>query len=99
MSFALRLAVTALAATSVAALPCACDVTALLPYLPPNQTNLTLILGESTRFVTLGRGVQNYTCSSTGTWTNVGALARLFDIRDIDPILFASLPATALAIP
>ncbi|KAJ3885417.1 putative malate dehydrogenase [Lentinula edodes] len=32
------------------------------------------------RFVGLGVGTQNYTCASSGTYTNVGALAELFDI-------------------
>ncbi|KAE9399767.1 hypothetical protein BT96DRAFT_881869 [Gymnopus androsaceus JB14] len=30
-------------------------------------------------FIGLGVGTQNYTCESTGTYTNVGALAELFD--------------------
>ncbi|KAE9408049.1 hypothetical protein BT96DRAFT_933059 [Gymnopus androsaceus JB14] len=30
-------------------------------------------------FIGLGVGTQNYTCGSTGTYTNVGALAELFD--------------------
>ncbi|KAJ4495736.1 putative malate dehydrogenase [Lentinula edodes] len=32
------------------------------------------------KFVGLGVGTQNYTCASSGTYTNVGALAELFDI-------------------
>ncbi|KXN81690.1 hypothetical protein AN958_03937 [Leucoagaricus sp. SymC.cos] len=35
---------------------------------------------ETLSYVAVAIGTQNYTCSSTGTYTNVGAVAELFDI-------------------
>ncbi|KAI0078332.1 putative malate dehydrogenase [Panus rudis PR-1116 ss-1] len=40
------------------------------------------------RFVGLGVGVQNYTCSAGGTFTNVGAVAELFDISCLPAVAF-----------
>ncbi|CAE6401873.1 hypothetical protein ACGC1H_000220 [Rhizoctonia solani] len=47
--------------------------------LPSNQTALTVPTGTLV-YIALGVGVQNYTCGSTGTFTSVGAVAKLFDI-------------------
>mgnify|MGYP001563686020 FL=1 len=67
--------------------------------LPAPSTGLAL------KFVTLGRGVQNYTCAS-GTPASVGAIAEIFDITAFakassDSSDFTGLPAAAayLAIP
>jgi hypothetical protein len=43
--------------------------------LPSNQTTLSVPSGQKTTIVTVGRGVQNYTCTS-GAWVSVGALAK-----------------------
>ncbi|KAJ3998791.1 putative malate dehydrogenase [Lentinula boryana] len=44
-------------------------------------TGSTLPAPEYTpSFVGLGVGTQNYTCAASGTYTNVGALAEIFDI-------------------
>jgi len=69
-----------LAATSALAvsLPrgktCSVPTTALnlQPPFPP--------LSTPPRYVALGVGVQNYTCSASGNYTSVGAVADLFDI-------------------
>jgi len=52
---------------------------ALQSDLPSNQT-LLVAPSSAPNFVALGVGVQNYTCSSTGTFTNIGAYAELLDI-------------------
>ncbi|KAF9068680.1 hypothetical protein BDP27DRAFT_1421670 [Rhodocollybia butyracea] len=47
-------------------------------------------------FIGLGVGTQNYTCGSTGTYTNVGALAQLFDASClVGHSSFTELAATA----
>ncbi|VDB88881.1 unnamed protein product [Peniophora sp. CBMAI 1063] len=65
-------------------LPTGCSVSAsvLQDLLPSNQTAL-IAPSSAPRFVALGVGVQNYTCSSTGTFSNIGAIAELFDISCI----------------
>ncbi|GAV99777.1 putative malate dehydrogenase [Lentinula edodes] len=63
-------------ATSSADAPL-CDVSSAVIELG----NSTLPAPKFTpTFVGLGVGTQNYTCASSGTYTNVGALAELFDI-------------------
>ncbi|OBT60901.1 hypothetical protein VE03_10814 [Pseudogymnoascus sp. 23342-1-I1] len=63
--------------------------------LPPVSAGLNL------KFVTLGRGVQNYTCSGDyGTPVAVGAIAEIFEITALaqwNPVspLFTGLPAAA----
>ncbi|CAE6439288.1 unnamed protein product [Rhizoctonia solani] len=47
--------------------------------VPPNQTALTVPTGSPV-YIALGVGVQNYTCGASGTFTSVGAVAKLFDI-------------------
>ncbi|GJP91284.1 hypothetical protein CBS147343_8296 [Aspergillus niger] len=71
-----------------------------LTALPTPATNLTL------QHVALGRGTQNYTCSSpqntTSKPTSVGALATLFDascIASVDEELLHHLPALVQGIP
>ncbi|THH21138.1 hypothetical protein EW146_g347 [Bondarzewia mesenterica] len=56
-----------------------CRVPASTLQVPSNQTQLVAPTTPPT-FVALGVGVQNYTCSNTSTYTNVGAVADLFDI-------------------
>ncbi|PPQ92265.1 hypothetical protein CVT25_008573 [Psilocybe cyanescens] len=49
-------------------------------------------------FVGIAIGTQNYTCSSTGTYTNVGALAELFDASCVyNTPIFSSLPGIVSA--
>ncbi|KAJ7635063.1 hypothetical protein FB45DRAFT_1057001 [Roridomyces roridus] len=57
-----------------------CDLTNAEMNLPLNQSVLIApSVGPS--YIGVAVGVQNYTCTaSTGTWTNVGAVAELFDI-------------------
>ncbi|KZV72695.1 hypothetical protein PENSPDRAFT_628290 [Peniophora sp. CONT] len=91
--------VTALASSSALAAPSSrgpsfkpltqitgCDIpsSVLQDLLPANQTAL-VAPSSAPNFLALGVGVQNYTCSSTGTFThlrhnNIGAVAELFDI-------------------
>jgi hypothetical protein len=47
-----------------------------IPNLPPPLVEPTLPIS----WVGVAIGTQNYTCGSTGTYTNVGAVAELFDI-------------------
>lgn len=53
----------------------ACDTSGLDVPLPANQTKLQVPAGEEPVLVTIGRGVQNYTCHS-GKWASAGALAK-----------------------
>ncbi|KAK7462845.1 hypothetical protein VKT23_007421 [Stygiomarasmius scandens] len=65
------------AAASFAA-PTSCDVSYAVVDAPPGSS-----LAPPTHpvsFIALGVGTQNYTCSDTGTYTSVGALAELFDV-------------------
>ncbi|VDB88878.1 unnamed protein product [Peniophora sp. CBMAI 1063] len=61
---------------------CYVSASVLPELLPANQTALVAPT-SAPNFVALGVGVQNYTCSSTGTFTNIGAVAELFDISCI----------------
>jgi len=66
------------------------------------QTQLVVPPGEKPAYVTLGAGVQNYTCSSTtGLYTSTGALAALYDVScvygtsafdTITEVAFSKLP-------
>jgi hypothetical protein len=51
-----------------------CDVSKLPIPLPANQTTLVQPTDQTLQLVTLGRGVQNYTCVN-GTYVSAGALA------------------------
>ncbi|KII95430.1 hypothetical protein PLICRDRAFT_34283 [Plicaturopsis crispa FD-325 SS-3] len=55
-----------------------CDITQAKPDLPAGQTALVAPSGGPS-FIALAIGVQNYTCSNTSTYTNIGAVATLFD--------------------
>ncbi|KAJ6481788.1 hypothetical protein C8R45DRAFT_1063035 [Mycena sanguinolenta] len=60
--------------------PGSCDTSKATMDLPAGQTALVNPTFPPT-FVTLGVGVQNYTCSNvSSTYTSVGAVASLFDI-------------------
>ncbi|KAJ7669539.1 hypothetical protein DFH06DRAFT_1181434 [Mycena polygramma] len=55
-----------------------CDISGAKMTLPSNQTLLAAPT-QSPSYIGLAIGTQNYTCGSTGTYTNVGAVAELFD--------------------
>ncbi|KAJ7757101.1 hypothetical protein B0H16DRAFT_1721560 [Mycena metata] len=59
--------------------PGSCDTSKAVMDLPAGQTQL---VNPSTppAYVLLGVGVQNYTCSASGTYTTAGAVASLFDV-------------------
>ncbi|KDR66479.1 hypothetical protein GALMADRAFT_106427 [Galerina marginata CBS 339.88] len=71
-----------------------CSVQGLkVPTLP------TPLVAPSTApsWVALAVGVQNYTCSSAGTYTNVGAVAELIDIScDVGSTGFSTITDTAI---
>jgi len=57
-----------------------CDLSQVhLTDLPSGQTNVTVDSNATPLFVTLGVGVQNYTCQN-GAYVSIGAVAQLFDI-------------------
>ncbi|KAG6812886.1 hypothetical protein H0H92_015621 [Tricholoma furcatifolium] len=56
-----------------------CDLSHATVDIPSNQTVLNAATAPLS-YVAVAIGVQNYTCSSSGTYTNVGAVAELFDI-------------------
>ncbi|EIM89136.1 uncharacterized protein STEHIDRAFT_119880 [Stereum hirsutum FP-91666 SS1] len=81
----------------------ACAVPASSLKIPSNQTALVAPTFPPS-FVALGVGVQNYTCSNTSTYTNVGAVAELFDISCVvdsalSPYLTSAVEALWSAIP
>jgi hypothetical protein len=47
----------------------ACDLTSVHMQVPSNQTALLVPSGQTLKFIALGQGVQNYTCSAAGTFT------------------------------
>ncbi|KAK7044392.1 malate dehydrogenase [Favolaschia claudopus] len=56
-----------------------CDISgAKLTGLPNNQT-LLVSPSHAPSYIAVAIGTQNYTCAGTGTYTNVGAVAQLFD--------------------
>jgi len=69
-----------------------CDVSSLSI---PNLSGLPAPTGKGS-FVGVAIGTQNYTCGSTGTYINVGAVAELFDISCLTKsFIFAELPDIA----
>jgi len=84
--FSLSTLLIALAATSARALPLgdshsmerSCSLSAARLQLPLGQTSLAVPTGPPA-YVTMGVGVQNYTCIS-GVWSPMGAVASLYDI-------------------
>ncbi|CAL1699293.1 unnamed protein product [Somion occarium] len=65
-----------------------CDVSHVVIPLPAGQTQLVAPTTTTPRFIGIAAGVQNYTCAATGTYTNVGAVAEIFDVSCLDPGLF-----------
>ncbi|KAI0315705.1 hypothetical protein OF83DRAFT_1084773 [Amylostereum chailletii] len=72
-------AVSVLAAPTRTPIARSCKVSGDALQLPANQTSL-VSPSSPPKFVALGVGMQNYTCSSAGKYTSVGAVAELFDI-------------------
>ncbi|CAK5276958.1 unnamed protein product [Mycena citricolor] len=71
-------------AALVAGAPSQCNPTRASPDLPAGQTTL-VAPNLPVKFVTLGVGIQNYTCSSTTlTYTSIGAIASIFDISCLE---------------
>ncbi|CAL1699294.1 unnamed protein product [Somion occarium] len=59
-----------------------CDITNQTSSLvvPPSQTQLVAPTNESLSSVGLAFGIQNYTCTQSNNFTNVGAVAELIDV-------------------
>ncbi|KAF8205294.1 putative malate dehydrogenase [Mycena galopus ATCC 62051] len=55
-----------------------CDISGAILSLPSNQTKL-VVPSQGPSFIGVAIGTQNYTCGSAGNYTNVGAVAELFD--------------------
>ncbi|TCD70716.1 hypothetical protein EIP91_002092 [Steccherinum ochraceum] len=68
-----------------------CSVAHKQLTVPTGQTQLVVPSTTTPSFVGIGVGVQNYTCSAAGTFTNVGAVAELVDISCADSSKYASL--------
>ncbi|KZV96100.1 hypothetical protein EXIGLDRAFT_643551 [Exidia glandulosa HHB12029] len=76
-----------------------CDVSKLGPTFPTNQTALAKPAGSTAKFVGLGAGVQNYTCTDAGTYASAGAVAQLYDVSCIASTpLFKMLPDMAFSL-
>jgi hypothetical protein len=57
-----------------------CSLSQAALDLPAGQNNLTVPAGQHVSAVTVGFGVQNYTCNSTSqTWSSVGAVVQVLD--------------------
>ncbi|KAI0729838.1 hypothetical protein C8Q72DRAFT_290317 [Fomitopsis betulina] len=56
-----------------------CDVSSFVPSFPSNQTALVLPTSETPKFLGVAFGIQNYTCSSSSTYTSIGAVAEIID--------------------
>ncbi|KAF7316543.1 hypothetical protein MIND_00173600 [Mycena indigotica] len=75
-----------------------CDTSAAKMDLPAGQTAL-VAPAEAPKFVTIGVGIQNYTCSAaTSKYTSIGAVASIFDISCLakTPALFKNVDSMAL---
>ena len=48
-----------------------CDISSFVPSFPTNQTQLVVPTNETPTFLGVAFGVQNYTCSSSNTYTYV----------------------------
>jgi len=78
--FTLALSVaSAFAAPAAPAARRTCDVSKATISFPAGQTALTEP-SATPSFIGIGVGVQNYTCSTAGTYTTAGAYAELFDV-------------------
>ncbi|THH00864.1 hypothetical protein EW026_g1722 [Hermanssonia centrifuga] len=77
-----------------------CDVHSVTLDLPSSETGTPLAtpLASGPVFIGLGVGVQNYTCTTTGTYTNVGALAELFDISCLSPSYYDDVTDAAWSV-
>lgn len=64
----------ALGTPALAAPTARCDVSGLTVPLPAQNT-IQVPAGQKIEIVTMGRGVQNYTCTD-GLWVSKGALAK-----------------------
>ncbi|KAJ3492625.1 hypothetical protein NLJ89_g11191 [Agrocybe chaxingu] len=76
--------------------PSGCDLSkAQIANLPSALTQPTTSLS----FVAIAIGTQNYTCSSAGTYTNIGAVAELFDISCLyNTSSFGVIPDLAIGV-
>jgi len=68
-----------------------CNISKATMPLPSGASTLVAPSTPSPRFIGIGVGVQNYTCSTAGTFTSVGAVAELFDISCLNPSTFNSV--------
>lgn len=53
-----------------------CDISSFVPSFPANQTQLVVPTNETPSFLGVAFGVQNYTCSSSNTYTYAPARTR-----------------------
>jgi len=84
MSFSILLITLVLAFTEALAAPVhRCDISHMRLSLPSNnRTAFSTPISPLTSLV-LGVGVQNYTCSTAGTYKSIGAVASLYDLACI----------------
>ncbi|KEP45694.1 putative malate dehydrogenase [Rhizoctonia solani 123E] len=78
---------------------CGCDVSnAKLGLGRSPGSSMQVPFDLKPKYITLGVGTQNYTCSSAGTYASAGAVATLVDIScayKSDPILFREVKTYA----
>ncbi|KAH9939559.1 hypothetical protein B0H21DRAFT_35619 [Amylocystis lapponica] len=70
-----------------------CDISTFVPTIPSGQTLVLPPTNATPSFIGLAFGVQNYTCTSAGTYTNVGAVAELIDVSCyVNNTVFSKFP-------
>ncbi|KAH8828623.1 hypothetical protein DL96DRAFT_1813988 [Flagelloscypha sp. PMI_526] len=73
-----------------------CDLSCAKINFPEGQTALAVPTGKLD-YLALGVGVQNYSCSDTGTYVSTGAVAELFDISCLyDSAVYSNIPDFAM---
>ncbi|CEL54452.1 hypothetical protein RSOLAG1IB_07055 [Rhizoctonia solani AG-1 IB] len=96
MRFSLSIIATFVAAVLAAtAQQSDCDVSNVALSLP---SGLSIPKGVKPKYIALGYGTQNYTCSATGTYASAGAVAKLLDISCLpksDPQTFREVQSYA----
>jgi len=84
MSTSLLLVTLVLAVTQALAAPVqCCDISDVQLSLPSNNRSAFSTPTSPLTSLVLGVGVQNYTCSTAGTYTSIGAVASLYDLACI----------------
>ncbi|KAL0242205.1 hypothetical protein I308_105834 [Cryptococcus tetragattii IND107] len=78
----------------VRTLPQSCSVSSI-PVPLDGQSNLAVSDGEVSSMIAVGRGIQNYTCTSRA-YVSTGALANLFDVTCLYALTAGSIDPSVI---